>query len=782
MLKNIFQPTRQGLLALVAIAVMFAAFLLRGAPLELDAVRAANAPDQFDATRAIGRLQRVIGDGKPHPVDSDQLDVVRTRLIAEITSLGYTPTTHTSDACRSTANASVTRCARVTNVVFYAGPPVGNALVLTAHYDSVDISPGAGDDGIGVAVWLEVAQLVLREAPKRPVVFLFTDGEEAMLLGAQAFEEANGYGFAVDRIINLEARGNRGPSLMFETSNPNADVVGDWAAHAVRPASNSLMTAVYKQLPNSTDLTVHLNSGREGVNFAVGDGFAFYHTERDSIAELDPRSVQHMGDNALAATRAYLTSETVIPGDIVYTDILTRFFVSLPQVVGLMLLGLCLGGAAMLMFRPTKDADWKKFDWRAFGAPPAAIAASGVLAWLLPAVIGAIRPEPAFWTAHPWAMHAAIFLASATATLAATGWIARGSTRERLFAVGWFWFLVVGVALCFAIPGIAMVFLVPGIGFVLAAGAGWVWPKYRLIAQAVATAICFAVFLPLIQLFDVMMGLALAPLFGVLAGLILAPASGLIGPITERRISPVVITAAAMLAALVASTTLPAYTKQTPLSLDVFAHYDMDARVAKAGASVPPGALPPALRREFSGQAGPLIPGLGRMVPRDIAFAERPSASLAVASDSAGSGTRTLTLNMSAPGARFIRMRIPEAVKPVSLTYLPAPTMRRNDDPDATTPATVSGYEAMKPVPLKAPLNGFFVFDCLGRQCDGGSVQVVMAADAPTSDWTIQGLWSGLPDDAAALAALRPDTTVQIATGDATITTRAVKLPAAAAQ
>ncbi len=40
----------------------------------------------------------------------------------------------------------------------------GPALVLTAHYDSVEASPGFGDDGIGVAVWLEVA-LMLKQNP-----------------------------------------------------------------------------------------------------------------------------------------------------------------------------------------------------------------------------------------------------------------------------------------------------------------------------------------------------------------------------------------------------------------------------------------------------------------------------------------------------------------------------------------------------------------------------------------------------------------------------------------
>ncbi len=44
-------------------------------------------------------------------------------------------------------------------------------------------------------------------------MFLLTDGEETALLGAQAFVNAKAeYGVEVGRIINLEARGVRGPA------------------------------------------------------------------------------------------------------------------------------------------------------------------------------------------------------------------------------------------------------------------------------------------------------------------------------------------------------------------------------------------------------------------------------------------------------------------------------------------------------------------------------------------------------------------------------------------
>ncbi|HEX5008240.1 MAG TPA: M28 family peptidase, partial [Hyphomonadaceae bacterium] len=204
-------------IVLAVFAVLFALFFFRALPLQLDPVRTTNTAEQFDATRAMDRLAQIL-DGTPHPADSLELDATRERLIGEIRSLGYEPEIRTAPACRGSITGSAIRCATVSNILFRAGPQTGPTLILTAHYDSVEASQGFGDDGIGVAVWLEVARILKQNPPDRPVDFLLTDGEEIALLGAQAFVADNAYGIDVGRIINLEARGVRGPAMMFETS------------------------------------------------------------------------------------------------------------------------------------------------------------------------------------------------------------------------------------------------------------------------------------------------------------------------------------------------------------------------------------------------------------------------------------------------------------------------------------------------------------------------------------------------------------------------------------
>ena len=114
------------------------------------------------------------------------------------------------------------------------------------------------------------------------------------------------------------------------------------------------------------------------------------------------------------------------------------------------------------------------------------------------------------------------------------GW-RRNAQREAMFASGWFWFLIIGMGLSFAVPGFSMIFLIPGIVFVLAGGAAWLFPRYQLIAYGIASAVLALVFFPMIHLLDVMMGLGMAAMFGVVEALVLAPMLAMIGGIAERQ-------------------------------------------------------------------------------------------------------------------------------------------------------------------------------------------------------------------------------------------------------
>ena len=220
------------LLVLVVMSGLLAALALKGSLLALPA--AGPSASGFDANRAHQRLARILGDERPHPVDSAANDAVRERLIAEMRAVGLNPRITDDFACNGRRGSAVA-CARVRNLVATIGPAEGRHLLLVSHYDSTPAGPGAADDGIGVATMLEVAMALRGRALARPVTFLINEGEEFGLIGARAFMERDPLAAQVDVAINLEARGVNGPAIMFETSRPNAAAIALYRA-AVAPA------------------------------------------------------------------------------------------------------------------------------------------------------------------------------------------------------------------------------------------------------------------------------------------------------------------------------------------------------------------------------------------------------------------------------------------------------------------------------------------------------------------------------------------------------------------
>ena len=178
---------RSGLALAAALLLLLAAMALKDALLFLPSPPATPSALGFDANRAAARLQRVLGPERPHPADSAGGDAVLARLAAEMRAVGLQPRLTDGMTCNGFARARTVACARVRNLVATIGPRGGRHLLLATHHDSTFAGPGAADAGIGVATLLETAAAIRGRTLRRPVSFLFNDGEEMGLIGARAF-------------------------------------------------------------------------------------------------------------------------------------------------------------------------------------------------------------------------------------------------------------------------------------------------------------------------------------------------------------------------------------------------------------------------------------------------------------------------------------------------------------------------------------------------------------------------------------------------------------------
>ncbi|HIZ86981.1 MAG TPA: M28 family peptidase [Candidatus Coprenecus pullistercoris] len=192
-------------------------------------------------------------------------------------------------------------------------------LMLVAHLDSrfPEMTPhgqvcsyGAADDGYGLGVILEVVDNALAYSDRwsQGLKVLFTDAEERRLLGVRtALERDNAMFDNVGLVINVEARGVKGPALLFETSDGNSALMDLYLRSAVYPYTYSLTSTVYRFLPNYTDFT-YLKPLFPGYNFSVIDNMHYYHNDNDNYSNVSRRSLAHYGAQIGPVVEEYLTS------------------------------------------------------------------------------------------------------------------------------------------------------------------------------------------------------------------------------------------------------------------------------------------------------------------------------------------------------------------------------------------------------------------------------------------------------------------------------------------
>jgi hypothetical protein len=256
---------------------------------------------EFSAGRAVRHVRQLAR--APRPPGSVAHEGSRAWLLRVLAIVA--PDTLTQEAVQPSTRAP--KAAVVRNVAGrLRGTDGGPAELLVAHYDGHAAGPGASDDASGAAILVEVMR-ALRVGPplQHDVIALFTDAEEEGMLGAAAFARSHPWRADVGVVINLDARGAGGRSLMFETGAPNLATIAAYAEEVRAPTASSLFYALYQLLPNDTDFTELRALGVPGLNFAFIGDVAAYHTPLDSVGRLDRRSLQSQGDAVLELARRF---------------------------------------------------------------------------------------------------------------------------------------------------------------------------------------------------------------------------------------------------------------------------------------------------------------------------------------------------------------------------------------------------------------------------------------------------------------------------------------------
>ncbi|HEV8241007.1 MAG TPA: M20/M25/M40 family metallo-hydrolase [Thermoanaerobaculia bacterium] len=661
--------------ALYAGGVVVLAAALGLAQLTPPRATGAGAPaGEFSAARAFAQLRPLAA--APHPQGSAEHDRVRDRLLLRLRELGLESEVQHATAANGRIGLEwkgATPAGSVDNVVGrLPGTNHTRAVLLVAHYDSVPWGPGGSDDGAGVAAILETLRALRTGPPLRnDLVVLFSDGEEAGLLGAKAFVEGHRWARGVGVALNFEARGTGGPSLMFETSAGNGKLVRELAAAAPRPLASSLFYEIYRLLPNDTDLSVFKEAGFAGLNFAFIDGGTAYHTALDRIEALDPRSLQHHGSYALSLARrlgGIDLGDLRAPDAVYFNAVGSHLFVYSPAVAWV----LASIVAVMLVAAVTAGLRRRRLTGKgllrgALGLVVLLVAVPTVTALLWMAV-RALHPDFAFMTsgdvygAGHFVVGFVLFALAIGSGL--IGRLRRRATMLDLWAGALLVWLLLLIAATALLPGASYLLAWPLLAATLALVGCVVLPADSRAAPAIAlagTVPGIVLMAPTVQLVFAGVTLALAAVPMVLVALLfglLVPALDTLTAGGERRFAPLL--GATSLLLLAGATLAARFDAQRPRPDNLFYALDADRGSATWGSTDPApdewtrpslGERPAHGRLDVylptAPESSPLLPQSLLLRPAPIVALPAPTAEL-LASD-LRDGVRTLRLRFASP-------------------------------------------------------------------------------------------------------------------------------------
>ena len=180
-------------------------------------------------------LQKIVGERNPYTSPA-RLGQVEQYIEGELKSFGL--------AVES--DVFTYRGKNYRNIIARAGTGrSGPSIILGAHFDSVEGSPGADDNASGVAVLLEAARILSQSRLRNPVMFCAFNLEELNMVGSAHFaKKLRAQGAKIGVMVSLEMVGYTdtgsggqkypaGLSWFYPDRGDFIGVVGNWRSAMV---------------------------------------------------------------------------------------------------------------------------------------------------------------------------------------------------------------------------------------------------------------------------------------------------------------------------------------------------------------------------------------------------------------------------------------------------------------------------------------------------------------------------------------------------------------------
>ncbi|PNX51106.1 MAG: hypothetical protein BV456_04425 [Thermoplasmata archaeon M8B2D] len=166
-------------------------------------------------------------------------------------------------------------------------------FLITAHYDTFKNSPGANDDGSGVAAVLAIANVCSKYSFNHTIRFICFSGEEVGTYGSLSYardsyeDEDN-----IIAVLNLDIIGYANSVYGGKIIRFHHEKRSSWIAEFAQDVSNKYLEIVdmtVEDMPNyrGHDGQAFLDYGYDGVWLAEHDGYSWGHSPNDTIEHIN---------------------------------------------------------------------------------------------------------------------------------------------------------------------------------------------------------------------------------------------------------------------------------------------------------------------------------------------------------------------------------------------------------------------------------------------------------------------------------------------------------------
>jgi hypothetical protein len=172
--------------------------------------------------------------------------------------------------------------------------PLNNAeIIISAHYDTTKTSPGANDDGSGIAAVLAIAHVLSRHSFNQTIKFIAFSGEEVGLIGSFNYvKEAYLRGDNIYAVLNIDIIGwaetEIGGNILRFSYPDRSEWIAEYASEIGEKYYDTLNMHI-ECIPNypGADHQAFVDYGYDGVWIVEHDGNKHGHSPYDNLTYIN---------------------------------------------------------------------------------------------------------------------------------------------------------------------------------------------------------------------------------------------------------------------------------------------------------------------------------------------------------------------------------------------------------------------------------------------------------------------------------------------------------------